>query len=104
MRSSKRGRPARGVDGQVAGETTHDMFDFPTVSAWAHGILQPFQAFQLHDAVFDRDAVVIRAPDGAQFEITMEAWTDLEATERAERLQKALTTWEEQNLPRRPGA
>src|SRR5262249_48061786 len=65
-----------------AGETARDTFDFATVSAWARSTLQAFDGYRLEDAVFDRDSVIIHAPDGGTFLITMEQWTDIDPSER----------------------
>jgi hypothetical protein len=84
-----------------AGETISDTFDFPAVSAWAHSTLSTFDGYRLLDAVFDRDSVIVRAPDGAQFVITMEQWTDIEPSERLTGLRQKLQQWAAAHLPQR---
>ncbi len=84
-----------------AGETVSDTFDFATVSEWTRLTLERFDGFRLEDAVFDRDAVVIRAPDGAECVITMEQWTDIEPSERLNELREAVQQWARTHLPPR---
>jgi hypothetical protein len=84
-----------------AGETISDTFDFPTVSAWVNSTLTAFDGYRLEDAVFDRDSVIVRAPDGAQFIITMEQWTDIEPSERLTELRQRLQQWAAAHLSQR---
>src|SRR5438270_2207515 len=76
-----------------AGETASDTFDFATVSAWARSTLRSFGGYRLEDAVFARDSVIIHAPDGTQFPITMEQWTDIEPSERLRELRQRVQEW-----------
>jgi hypothetical protein len=84
-----------------AGETGRDTFDFASVSRWVHSALHPFEGYRLQDAVFDRDSVIIHAPDGAEFFITMEAWTDIEPSERLTVLRRKVQEWAFTHLQQR---
>ena len=84
-----------------AGETGSDAFDFSTVSAWVESTLNAFQKYRLEDAVFDRDSVIVHAPDGAEFMVTLEEWTDIEPSERLAGLRRRLQQWAAAHLPQR---
>lgn len=84
-----------------AGETVSDAFDFSSVSAWVKSTLNGFEDYRLQDAVFDRDSVIIHAPDGTQFLIPMEQWTDVEPSERLAGLRHRLLQWATAHLQER---
>jgi hypothetical protein len=84
-----------------AGETVSDTFDFSTVSAWAKRSLNQFEGYTLEDAVFDRDAVLVHASDGATFPIISEQWTDIEPSERLTGLRQRLQQWAAAHLQQR---
>lgn len=76
-----------------------ERFEFSRVAAWIDRSLSGFGEYEVDDRTFKTDSVAVIAPDGSEFMVTYEQWTD-EPHEDHATLKADLRQWAGSRLTR----